>query len=67
MAIKKSEIYSSLWEACDELRGGIEPALYKDYILTLLFLKYISDKYAGQEYSEIEVPEGSSFKDLAYE
>lgn len=64
MAIKKSEIYSSLWKACDELRGGIEPALYKDYILTLLFLKYISDKYADQEYAEIKIPEGSSFKDL---
>ena len=51
MAIKKSELYSSLWEACDELRGGIEPAAYKDYVLVLLFIKYVSDKYAGQHYA----------------
>lgn len=64
MAIKKSELYSSLWEACDELRGGIEPAAYKDYVLVLLFIKYISDKYAGQPYAEITVPDGASFDDL---
>lgn len=64
MAIKKSELYSSLWEACDELRGGIEPAAYKDYVLVLLFIKYISDKYAGQPYAEITVPDGASFADL---
>ena len=39
MAIKKSEIYSQIWAACDKLRGGVEPARYKDYILTLLFVK----------------------------
>ena len=64
MAIKKSELYSSLWEACDELRGGIEPAAYKDYVLFLLFTKYVSDKYAGKPYAEITVPEGASFNDL---
>ena len=64
MGIKKSQIYSSLWEACDELRGGIEPAAYKDYVLVLLFIKYISDKYGGQPYAEITVPKGASFKDL---
>ena len=64
MAIKKSELYSSLWKACDELRGGIEPAAYKDYVLVLLFIKYISDKYAGHPYAEITVPEGASFADL---
>ena len=64
MAIKKSELYSSLWEACDELRGGIEPAAYKDYVLVLLFIKYVSDKYAGQPFAEITVPEGASFADL---
>tara|TARA_B100000963_G_C22624321_1_gene671554 strand:- start:652 stop:3060 length:2409 start_codon:yes stop_codon:yes gene_type:complete len=64
VAIKKSELYSSLWKACDELRGGIEPAAYKDYVLVLLFIKYISDKYAGQPYAEITVPEGASFADL---
>ena len=64
MAIKKSQIYASLWTACDELRGGIEPASYKDYVLVFLFIKYISDKYTGKKFAPILVPEGSSFKDL---
>ncbi len=48
MAIKKPELYSSLWQSCDELRGGMDASQYKDYVLVLLFIKYISDKYAGQ-------------------
>ena len=55
MAIKKSEIYSSLWASCDELRGGMDASQYKDYILTLLFLKYVSDKFKGVKYAEIEI------------
>ena len=47
MALKKSELYSSLWQSCDELRGGMDASQYKDYVLVLLFIKYISDKYAG--------------------
>jgi type I restriction enzyme M protein len=47
MAIKKSELYSSLWASCDELRGGMDASQYKDYVLALLFIKYISDKFAG--------------------
>lgn len=43
MAIKKSDIYRSLWDSCDQLRGGMDASLYKDYILTLLFVKYVSD------------------------
>ena len=50
MAIKKSDLYSSLWQSCDELRGGMDASQYKDYVLVLLFVKYISDKYAGQHY-----------------
>ena len=46
MAIKKSDLYSSLWQSCDELRGGMDASQYKDYVLVLLFVKYISDKYA---------------------
>jgi type I restriction enzyme M protein len=48
MAIKKSELYSSLWESCDKLRGtgGMDASQYKDYVLTMLFVKYVSDKYA---------------------
>lgn len=62
MAIKKSDIYRSLWDSCDQLRGGMDASLYKDYILTLLFLKYVSDR-AGQPDALIEVPEGCSFDD----
>lgn len=65
MAIKKSELYSSLWASCDELRGGMDASQYKDYVLVMLFVKYVSDKYAGQKYADIEVPTGASFKDMA--
>lgn len=64
MAIKKSELYSSLWASCDELRGGMDASQYKDYVLVLLFIKYISDKYAGVPYAPITVPKGASFKDM---
>ena len=64
MAIKKSELYSSLWKGCDELRGSMDASQYKDYVLVLLFVKYVSDKYAGQADALIEVPEGGSFKDM---
>ena len=63
MAIKKSDIYRSLWESCDQLRGGMDASLYKDYILTLLFVKYVSDR-AGQSDALIEVPPGASFTDM---
>lgn len=63
MAIKKSDIYRSLWESCDQLRGGMDASLYKDYILTLLFVKYVSDR-AGQPDALIEVPPGASFADM---
>jgi type I restriction enzyme M protein len=64
MAIKKSELYSSLWASCDEMRGGMDASQYKDYILTLLFMKYVSDKYAGKPDALIEVPKGGSFTDM---
>src|SRR5688572_10007434 len=64
MAIKKSELYSSIWQSCDELRGGMDPSQYKDYVLVLLFIKYVSDKYAGERYSSITIPPGASFKDM---
>jgi type I restriction enzyme M protein len=65
MALKKSELYRSLWQSCDELRGGMDASQYKDYVLSLLFLKYVSDKYAGRRYAPIQIPDGSSFKDMA--
>jgi type I restriction enzyme M protein len=64
MAIKKSELYSSLWSSCDELRGSMDASQYKDYVLVLLFVKYVSDKYAGQRDALIDVPKGGSFKDM---
>ncbi len=64
MAIKKTELYSSLWQSCDELRGGMDASQYKDYVLTLLFVKYVSDKYAGDPYGMIDVPQGGSFADM---
>ena len=64
MAIRKSELYSSLWASCDALRGGMDASQYKDYVLVLLFHKYISDKYAGQPYAPLVIPEGSSFADM---
>ncbi|MFM1907587.1 MAG: hypothetical protein RLZZ591_1264 [Pseudomonadota bacterium] len=70
MALKKSELYSSLWKSCDELRGGMDASQYKDYVLVLLFVKYVSDKYAGDTDALIEVPEpevdkpGGRFADM---
>lgn len=64
MAIKKKELYSSLWASCDKLRGGMDASQYKDYILTLLFVKYVTDKFKGVKYADITVPKGGSFDDL---
>mgnify|MGYP000929607300 FL=1 len=62
--MKKSELYSLLWEACNKLRGGVEPARYKDYVLVLLFFKYVSDRYKGQPFAEFKISDGASFDDL---
>jgi len=64
MAIKKSELYSSLWQSCDELRGGMDASQYKDYVLVLLFVKYVSDKFSGKLYAPITIPPGASFADM---
>ncbi|TRZ52720.1 type I restriction-modification system subunit M [bacterium] len=64
MALKKSELYSSLWSGCDELRGGMDASQYKDYVLVLLFVKYVSDKYAGVPFAPIMIPPGAGFKDM---
>lgn len=65
MAIKKSELYSSLWAGADALRGGMDASQYKDYVLVLLFLKYVSDKAEADPYALIEVPAGCSFRDIS--
>lgn len=64
MAVKKSELYSSIWSSCDALRGGMDASQYKDYVLVLLFIKYISDKYADLPFPPIKIPKGASFKDM---
>lgn len=60
----KSELSSSLWKSCDEPRGGMDTSQYKDYVLVLLFVKYASDRYAGQKDALIEVPKVGSFADM---
>jgi type I restriction enzyme M protein len=62
VAVKKSELYSTLWASCDELRGGMEPSQYKDYVLLLLFVRYVSDKAKFDK--SISIPAGSSFEDF---
>ncbi|MCU0755230.1 MAG: type I restriction-modification system subunit M [Xanthomonadales bacterium] len=66
MPLKKSDLYSSLWASCDELRGGMDASQYKDYVLFLLFIKYISDKYAdSQDFAPpVVIPRGASFSDM---
>ena len=65
MALKKSQIYASLWQSCDELRGGMDSSQYKDYILTLLFMKYVSDKYGDDSFALVDIPDGGGFDDMA--
>lgn len=66
MALKKSQLYTSIWQSCDELRGGMDASQYKDYVLFMLFIKYISDKYANTNVYKppVIIPKGSSFQDM---
>ncbi len=66
MALKKSDLYSSLWASCDELRGGMDASQYKDYVLFMLFIKYISDKYGSSTdfAPPVVIPKGASFADM---
>ena len=66
MAIKKSDLYSSLWASCDELRGGMDASQYKDYVLFMLFIKYVSDKYGDSDdfAPPVTIPKGAGFKDM---
>jgi len=66
MAIKKSDLYSSIWASCDELRGGMDASQYKDYVLFMLFIKYITDKYGNSSdfAPPVTIPKGASFKDM---
>ena len=64
--IKKSDLYSSLWASCDELRGGMDASQYKDYVLFMLFIKYITDKYGTSDAfaPPVIIPKGASFTDM---
>lgn len=64
MPIKRTALYSTLWESADQLRGGMDASQYKDYVLVLLFMKYVSDKYSGNPNAVLQVPEGGSFADM---
>jgi type I restriction enzyme M protein len=66
MAIKKSDLYSSLWASCDELSGGMDASQYKDYVLFMLFIKYVTDKYGSSTdfAPSVTIPKGASFKDM---
>lgn len=64
MAVKKSELYSSLWESCNQLRGGMDASQYKDYVLVVLFLKYISDKAKADKDYLLNIPEGCFWEDI---
>jgi type I restriction enzyme M protein len=66
MPIKKSELYSSIWASCDQLRGGMDASQYKDYVLFMLFIKYISDKYGNSTdfVPPVVIPKGASFTDM---
>ena len=66
MAIRKSDLYSSLWASCDALRGGMDASQYKDYVLFMLFIKYVSDKYGDSDAfaPPVNIPKGASFRDM---
>src|SRR6476646_7394074 len=66
MAIKKSDLYASIWASCDELRGGMDASQYKDYVLFMLFIKYSTDKYGNSSdfAPPVTIPKGASFKDM---
>src|SRR3972149_6627930 len=65
MALKKSQLYSSLWSSCDELRGGMDASQYKDYVLVLLFMKYVHNMVYAEKGYLLDVPKGGSFADMA--
>jgi len=65
-AVKKTDLYRSIWASCDELRGGMDAGQYKDYVLFMLFIKYISDKYAHSTAfaPPVVIPKGAAFADM---
>ncbi|MBF0183882.1 MAG: type I restriction-modification system subunit M [Magnetococcales bacterium] len=47
--INQEDVNKAVWGACDSFRGVVDPSIYKDYVLTLLFLKYISDVWRDRQ------------------
>ena len=66
MAVKKSDLYASIWASCDELRGGMDASQYKDYVLFMLFIKYVTDRYGNSDdfAPPVVIPRGASFTDM---
>lgn len=66
MALKKSEIYSTLWKCANKLRSnsGLGAEAFKNYVLIILFLKYMSDRAKTGKKSIFTIPEGCSFDDI---
>ncbi len=66
MALKKSEIYSTLTKCANKLRSnsGIGAESFKNYVLILLFLKYVSDKLKSGDKKGLTIPEGCTFDDI---
>lgn len=66
MAVKKSVLYSKIWDSCNTLRskGGMDATQYKDYVLIVLFMKVITDKYYNKKDSLIDVPADANFNTM---
>lgn len=63
MAIKKlsqEEVNGTLWRACDTFRGKIDSVIYKDYVLVMLFIKYVSDIYKEHKEQMMERYDGDA-------
>ena len=57
--VTQKDINNEVWKACDTFRGIIDPSQYKDYVLTMLFLKYVSDVYNEKKEEYIKKYEGN--------
>lgn len=66
MSVKKSVLYSKIWDSCNTLRskGGMDATQYKDYVLIVLFMKVITDKYYNKKDSLIDVPADANFNTM---
>lgn len=56
--ITQTDINNAVWKACDTFRGSIDPSVYKDYVLTMLFIKYLSDVHDDKYETYLEKYKG---------